>query len=190
MTTSGGRVRKASIVPSAVSASVTEKPWISRYSRTAARAAGSSSTSRIRRCGMNSLPDRWCGQGRRRRGRKPDADARASFRAIAGNDSTAVLLDDSLHDRQAEPGPADPFADERLKDTADRPRIETRSGVLHAALAPVPSFQLERIAADHDHAAGWRRLHRVLQQILEHLQHLVAVDVDRGEVRRHAVLEA
>src|SRR5512137_3190438 len=114
------------------------------------------------------------------------ADA-ASYVPVDGLDAGAVLVDDLLHHRESQPGPAGLRRDVRLERTPQYIRGEARSVVLHGqphrARAGAAFIDLDEFGPDDDARIRTprQRILRVGNQVVDHLTQLGGVTVDRRE---------
>src|SRR5581483_1240508 len=102
-------------------------------------------------------------------GWQKDADHRASFRPVPRRDPAGVIVNDALHDRQAEPRPSLTPGEEGVEHAIEVLRIEAVAGIFDTAFDPLAASVVEN-GSDYPNRASRRRvLFGVADQILEDL---------------------
>src|SRR6516164_9840862 len=128
----------------------------------------SSSTIRISRaCTMRAL-DSGGGRGAGRSYRwKDQRDARAARRRVFHRDAAPVLVDDFLHDREAEPGALRFCSHVRLEDVLDHVVVEA------GAVVGEREYRFAAVGRESDRKPRIRDIglgiDGILQEIMEHL---------------------
>src|SRR5688500_849900 len=98
-----------------------------------------------------------------------------------------MLVDDALDDRETEAGASAAAREERLEDPPEVLRDEPGPGIEDRSGDPLLSGVLDDFPRHDDGRPGGRELDRILEQVLEHLNELLAVHGNGREIERDLV---